>query len=40
MFMECTVEMSNVVEMPNIVSLVERNVSQEIPCDIWYLDSG
>ena len=23
-----------------LVSLVECNVSQESPCDIWYLDSG
>jgi hypothetical protein len=28
------------VEMPNIVSPVECNVSQASPCDIWYLDSG
>jgi len=26
-------------EMP-IISPVECNVSQESPCDIWYLDSG
>jgi hypothetical protein len=31
--------MEHVKEMP-IVSLVECNVSQESPCDIWYLDSG
>jgi len=28
------------VEAMPIVSPVECNVAQEIPCDIWYLDSG
>jgi hypothetical protein len=32
--------MVRVVEIPNIVSPVECNVSQLIMCDIWYLDSS
>jgi hypothetical protein len=30
---------ARVVEIPNIVSLVECNVSQASPCDIWCLDT-
>jgi hypothetical protein len=34
------VAMSSTEEMSNIVSLVECNVSQASPCDIWHLDSS
>jgi hypothetical protein len=40
MFMAHVVAMSSAEEMSNIVSLVECNVSQVSPCDIWYLDSS
>jgi hypothetical protein len=40
MFMVRVVVVPSTVEMPNIVSPVECNVSQASPCDIWYLDSG
>jgi len=39
MFMSHTVVVSSAVYMPNIVSPIECNVVEEIPCDIWYLDS-
>jgi hypothetical protein len=37
MFMACTVVVPITVEIPNIVSPMECNVSQAGPCDIWYL---
>ena len=40
MFMACIVAMPSAVEMTNIVSPVECNVSQASPCDIWHLNSG
>ena len=40
MFMAHVVNVSSIVEIPNIVSLVECNVAQESPCDTWYLDSS
>jgi hypothetical protein len=39
MFMSHTVVVPSAVYMPNIVSPIECNVVEEIPCDIWYLDS-